>query len=124
MAYIGKNGKDGKDGKDDCSRLAGFAAVGLMANIDTTAANIPTQRRFCKVQMTGIGQIPADLRERSNDYWEQAYGMGLVDSTVTRANGDTTIVLSVTDEAEARTLVEGDPVVAAGHVGNIAYAVV
>jgi hypothetical protein len=113
MAYIGKNGKDGKDGKDDCGGLA----VGLAGG--SAAPNIPISRTFFKISVQSVGKIPEDMRAQSNAYWDEVKNYGLIDSYSTDDAGNSELVLSVRDEAEARSLADGDPLIASGRFGNV-----
>lgn len=112
MAWIGKNGKDGKEGKDDSGGQRLF-------EMDAARPQVPVRRSYFRVILGDIAQIPQDLRDKSNIYWQEVEAMGMADAHATTDDGNTVLMLSVLDEGEATSLVNSDPVVASGLVGSV-----
>jgi hypothetical protein len=102
--------KDGKDGKDDAAKVKGLYAMRFPHALPKLA--IP--RVFVTAVVVPKKQWSPEDQEQTTAYWARAQSFGLVDAVHRAADGTTTLVLAVRDVAEAKALLENDPMIKAG----------
>ena len=119
MAWVGSDGSESKEGKDDYPRVSAMSSPALRANVLPTPS-LPVNRQFFSAELgEATGQIDLRVQQDSDDYWQQAHNMGIVDSVTSRLGGLTTLILSVASQEEAEQMVNQDPIVRNGNITQI-----
>ncbi|WP_143105155.1 hypothetical protein [Halogeometricum rufum] len=105
-----------KEDKKDGAMRALYEHLDGVDPVDLLPEQFRESRRLVQVTLEGSGDLSEEERRRSEGYWQQASIYGLVDSCIRPPEGDTIMILSVTDEDEAQQLVRSDPTVSDGDV--------
>lgn len=108
MATIGSDGSEGSEGSEQDALLA-------MDDMDL-ATRFPVDRKMFRVDLKGVKKVNADVQAASDDFWTTAKAFGMLNGSVSRANGDTTLFIPASNEAEVKKLVDSDPIIAGGNI--------
>lgn len=108
MATIGSDGSEGSEGSEQDALMA-------MDDIDH-AARLPVERKLFRVDLKGVKKVDAKVQAESDDFWTTAKAFGMLNGSLSRANGDTTLFIPASSEAEVKKLVESDPIVSGGNI--------
>jgi hypothetical protein len=122
MGGCAKNGKEGSDhGSNSLLMMEGLVALGIEKR-QAHALYLAPDRVYIKATLSDVqdSKIANAERSASQTYWKDLSERGICDSLFTLKDHSFAI-LNVHSEAEARDIIQGDPIVKAGGFKSVAY---